>query len=315
MTTAHRPRLLAQFGTGRQLTRITETAPDTVRWQRTPGPQHPDPYRPVPADVTAALHAADGPPVAFATPDTAEPDRYAWDVNGRRSLGELVESGRAGQHTDLLRDTAGHLGRHLRRLHDHAHGRDWSHHPRPGGPLRLAAWLRTGRGPRAATGFRHLLHSRLGPAAFARLTEHTDRLLTPDPGRDTLLHGWFSLGSVVLADTPDARPAASVLSGPEAAVGRPETDAACLLGELTEYRMAAHRAGLDWSWLDPVGAAFLAGYGEGLDPGLLAAAVTVRVATHACDFACYVGWDAQLHGYVPMLAELLDLPEAGAAAR
>ncbi|GAB7181535.1 hypothetical protein ATKI12_1366 [Kitasatospora sp. Ki12] len=297
-------RVIAEFGTGMVRTAVTGRSDGTVRWQRFPGPLRDGGFALPDAAFLAALARASGDDVRFAVPSVATPDEYRWEVSGSSSAAALLESG-PGAATARLRRLAGGLGRQLRALHDQ---------PPPPGPalpppgylVRLRDWLADGSGPGAAGDFHRRLREDLGPLRWGRLTELVHWVLHPGPGeRRTVLHGWFSLGGVVAADD-GARPAVCVLSGGDGALGRPEADVGCLLGELTEYGMAAERSGVGWPAVQTLRNQFLAHYGPGLDPEVLAAAVLARVAAHARDFAAYVGWDAQLDGYGPMLATLVD---------
>jgi len=303
VTLTHEPLLIEEFRTGLQATRITLLPSGNVHWQHTPGSERTSPYPPLPPGYPDLLRAASDTTVRFAVPVTASPGAYGWETEGRHSFAALLEPG-APDTGGRLHTVAGHLGRRLRALHETALPHD--DYPPPQGLSRLKEWIETGGGPRAASGFHYRLRTQLGAARWEKLRDLTHHQLTPGPGEpSTVLHGWFSLGSAVVSDRPGATTAASVLSGPDAASGRPGTDLGCVVGELTEYRLAAARQGLDWPLLDTLQAAFLTGYGP-CDRGTLAAGALLRIATHAHDFASYVGWGDQLHGYVPMLLDLLD---------
>ncbi|MEU9121549.1 hypothetical protein AB0C96_17110 [Streptomyces sp. NPDC048506] len=307
--------VLTAFRTGYQATRVTALPDGRIRWQHTPGTHHDGLYPPVRPDVVHRLHAASDPHIRFTTPSVASPTECSWDVNGRHSLASWLVPGE-DDPTERLHETIGRLGLRLRALHDQPPGTDPPTDPAPPpGPARLLAWLDSGRAPRAGAGFHHRLRAQLGPARWEKLRDFTHHLLHPRPtDRTGVVHGWFSLGRIIVADPPDATPRACVLSGFEATWGRPELDLACLIGELAEYRKAAERAGADWPVPDTLQHTFLTHYGTGWEAGTLAAGAVVRIATHAHDFAAYIGWGAQLHGYVPMLTDLLDTDGAASLA-
>ncbi|MFJ4842530.1 hypothetical protein [Streptomyces sp. NPDC088746] len=306
--------VIDESGTGNQITRVLRTPEGHLLWQRGPGRDNPDPYPPLPDALLPQLAALDTPALRFVPPVHATPTLHTWRVHGRHSFAALMTPAQADSdgHLDQLITT---LGKQLRRLHTSpAPPAGDGELPRtPHSHLRLHRYLTTGRGPRAATAFHYRLRTRLGPTRFSRLQEATAHLCTaPDPHDAVTLHGWCSLGSLVVADPPreqpssGPRPAAHMLTGSEAYTGRRESDLSCLLGELTEYTAAARGAGLDWPLPDRLRTSFLSAYGDGFDPSVLAAGCTVRIATHALAVAAYHGWNDQLHGYVPMLAELLD---------
>ncbi|MEU7279176.1 hypothetical protein AB0A69_10415 [Streptomyces sp. NPDC045431] len=308
--TTHAPQVLSEFRTGFLTTRVSRTGTGTILWQHTPGPDRDQPFPTVPVALLDLLAAASSPVLTWVAPTTATAHEVAWETDGRHSLAAALES---DSHTDRQIETIGaHLGAQLRRFHDLSRVQDHAAHrdaypPRPPGLTRLRSWLDQGRGTRAAPAFHYRLRSRLGSRRWGRLNELTDHLL--QPGGDetaTALHGWFSMGGIVLGDRPGTE-AISVLSGPDTCWGRPEIDLGCLVGELTEYRIAARRKGIAWPVLGRLQRAFLAHYGTA-DTEAVAAGALLRVATHAHDYASYVGWSEQLHGYVPMLTELLDDP-------
>ncbi|MBM7167708.1 hypothetical protein JQK87_04655 [Streptomyces sp. G44] len=306
MTDAAAGLVLEEFGTGFETTRITLLPDNKVHWHHRVGSHRSALYPSVPGDFLRHAQAASSRALHFSTPVAENPRELGWVVNGRQSIGGLLEP---GEHPDdaRLRAIARHLGTGLRKLHDRSADAALDHYPLPPGPSRLKAWLKDGRGPRAATGFHYRLRSQLGPARWDRLRAYVHHLLHPKAGEPrTILHGWFSLGAVVVPDAPGGTEGTCVLTGPDVSQGRPETDLACLIGELTEFRFGAARLGLDLPLLDSLQSELVTHYGGAIDRGALAIGATVRIATHAHDFAAYVGWGDQLHGYIPMLAELID---------
>ncbi|MFE1057040.1 hypothetical protein [Streptomyces rochei] len=308
MTTDHSAQLLSELRTGFLTTRISRTSAGTVLWRHTPGPDRSQPFPPLPAALPRLLARASGPDVTWLAPVASSADEQVWETNGQHSLADALETGtRTGTQLEAI---GASLGARLRRLHELTLHQDETarcgDYPRHPGLSRLRAWLEHGRGPRAATAFRYRLRSQLGTGRWNRLNELTHGLLHPSAHEaTTVLHGWFSMGGIVLSDRPGAT-TSSVLCGPDACMGLPETDLGCLVGELTEYRLATRRQGISWPVLDQLQRALLTHYGPGADTETIAAAAILRIATHAHDYASYVGWSEQLHGYVPMLSDLLD---------
>ncbi len=305
-------RTVTEFGTGSWTTRVVTLTDGSIRWQRAPGRDNPGPPESVPPGFGDRARAASDQHVRFAVPFVADGADFTWEAPGRNSAAGLLlsDDDRAGQ----LHEVFGHLGRQLRALHSqHASDEPPGDYPQPQGHVRLTNWLESGRGSRAAAGWRVQLRTQLGADRWKKLCEFAHHMLHPRPtDATTVVHGWFALGSIVVADTPGAEPGAAVLSGPEAALSRPETDVANLVGELLELSKVAERASLDRPVFKALRDRFLAHYGPGWDRETVAIGAVVRIATHSHDFAAYVGWNPDLHNYIPMLADLLD--SDGAAA-
>ncbi|MEV6312562.1 hypothetical protein AB0M10_28730 [Streptomyces sp. NPDC051840] len=304
MTVLGEEEQIATYGTGLQTTRLTGAPDGTVRWQHTRGRDHPAPYPTTPAGFVARAREASDDVIHFATPVRADGDSATWHATGRRSAARvlLADDDACRQLSPLL----GRLGSRLRILHTpgpapaHTSG-----YPLPPGLARLRPWLERGGGTRAGAGFHYRMRTQLGPARMAKLRDFTDALIRPTD-QDTVLHGWLTLGNVVPPDTPDTGAPTVVLSGVEVARARPEADLAWLVGEIEEFRRTAELSGAPKPQLLDLTATFLHHYGPGYDRAVVAAGAVVRIATHAHDFAHYVGWHASLHTYIPMLADLLD---------
>ncbi|WP_326844502.1 hypothetical protein OHB33_40825 (plasmid) [Streptomyces sp. NBC_01558] len=307
MTTLDDTRLIAAYGTGLQSTRITRQPDGTIRWQRSPGPNHPTgAYPPVPAAFTEQARTASSPLLRFATPHDASAHHASWDTHGPHSAARALLT--EDDPTQQIHDTLGRLGNHLTTLHTRQIGRPHTTYQQPPGLTRLQSWLEHGRGPRASAGFHHRLRNQLGPDRLDKLRSYTHALLQPT-SHDTTLHGWLTLGSIVpteLKAEADPGPGDAVLSGIEAACGRPEADLANIVGELEEFRLNAELTGTPRPFLHRLTATFLQHYGPGWDRAIVAAGAVARIATHAHDFAAYVGWHPSLHTYIPMLADLID---------
>jgi hypothetical protein len=303
MTVLGEEEQIATYGTGLQTTRLTAGPDGTVRWQHTRGRNHPAPYPRIPADFVARVREASDDVLHFATPTHADGNTATWHAAGRRSAARvlLADDDACHQLSPLL----GRLGSRLRILHTPVPTSAHAGYPLPPGLTRLRPWLEHGGGTRAGAGFHYRLRTQLGVGRMTKLRDFNDALLRPT-GQDTVLHGWLTLGNIVPPDTPDTGAPTVVLSGIEAAHARPEADLANLVGEIEEFRRTAELSGAPNPQLHDLTAAFLDHYGPGYDRAVVAAGAVVRIATHAHDFAHYVGWHASLHTYIPMLADLLD---------
>ncbi|MGW5126340.1 hypothetical protein ACWEQ7_20270 [Streptomyces sp. NPDC004069] len=294
--------LIDSFGTGLQVTRLSLLPDGRVRWLVGPGRDHTGPHGHVPPGFAEIAGRASGPRLRFAVPLDAGDRHCVWETPGRRSIARALLHD-DGDPADRIHGVLAELGSRLRVLHDQEPLAGLAGYPRPSVVSRLGDWLRSGRGPRAGAGFHYRLRRGLGPSRWEKLHDFAQVLLD-ERAPATTLHGWLSLGSIVPPDSPDDRQASVVLSGPEAARGRREIDLATVLGELEEFRRAVEGVGTERA--HRLAAAFLTHYGEGWDRRTVAMGAVTRIATHAHDFACYVGWHDELHAYVPMLADLLD---------
>ncbi|MFE7114010.1 hypothetical protein ACFU99_01095 [Streptomyces sp. NPDC057654] len=300
---------VAQFATGMARTTVTRTATG-FRWIRRPGtdvradPQHQP--GPVPADFTQRASAASSDHFTFAVPETWHNEAYTWNAPGPRSAAQSLLDG-TPHDPDASARIARTYGRHLRTFHGVGIAAGTAY-PAPRYPTRLADWIRTAAGTRAAPAFHSILRDGLGTQRWSKLTAYAHEA-TSRSGHLTVVIGWATLGSLITVDAPQAtRPVAgaALLCGPEGALAAPEVDLGCVLGELHEIA-AAHTARdlpgrLVTTWRD----ALLNGYGTPLDTARTARTAVVRIAAHAHDFAAYVGFHSELHTYVGMLADLLD---------
>lgn len=303
---------VTEFGTGFLTTRVVTLTDGSIRWQRAPGRDNHFPHRPVRPGFEHRAQAASDQHVKFVVPYAADGAELTWEAPGQESIAGMLLTG--DDPPGQLHEVFGHLGRQLRALHTQQASDDPpGDYPQPPGHLRFTNWLESGRGSRAAAGWHVRLRTQLGADRWKKLCEYAHHMLHPRPAdATTVVHGWFALGSIVVADAPGARPGAAVLSGPEAALSRPETDLACLVGELLEFSKVAERESRDRPVLEALRDRFLGAYGPGWDRETVAIGAVVRIATHSHDFAAYVGWNPDLHNYIPMLADLLD--SDGAAA-
>ncbi|MFB7620211.1 hypothetical protein [Kitasatospora sp. NPDC056181] len=300
MTAPAEPELVDNFATGLQVTRITRQADGTIHWRRTPGVNHTTPYPPVPPHFAEQAEQASDSRLRFTTPFDAGPQHTGWHTTGTTSAARALLSGDIP--VDRLQDVFGALGARLKVLHDLRPAEGQPDGPVPPWLERLESWLENGRGPRASAGFHYRLRSQLGPARWEKLRGYGPELLRPLEPAATL-HGWLTLGNIILPDRPGP---ALVLSGAEATHGRPEVDLACVIGELEEFRLTADHLHADASVQHTLAGALLTAYGDGWDRDTVAAGAIARIASHARDFASFVGWHSSLHAYVPMLADLID---------
>ncbi|TDT23072.1 hypothetical protein EV562_12027 [Streptomyces sp. BK208] len=294
---------IAVYGTGLQTTRLTRCPQGGVHWQHTRGRNHPAPYPRIPAGFAARALQASDDTLRFATPLHADGHSATWHTTGTRSAARVLldQDGSGPPLAPLLAS----LGARLKILHTPGPTPPPDAYALPPGLARLRPWLAQGRGTRAGAGFHYRLRTQLGTERLSKLRDFTETLLQPT-AQDTVLHGWLTLGNIIPPHTPGPRTPATVLSGTEAAHGRPEADLASIVGEIEEFRRTAELSGHPDPALGDLTTAFLHHYGPGYDPGVLAAGAVVRIATHAHDFANYVGWHPSLHTYIPMLADLLD---------
>jgi hypothetical protein len=126
-----------------------------------------------------------------------------------------------------------------------------------------------------------------------------------------LLHGAPSLGLIVPSVSPGN---CALLSGEDLARGPAAFDLGWLLGELAEMRATNVRGigGLPDDRSGPLARALLDGYGPPGDSVTTGRAATVRVFTHAHDYAAFVGWHDHVTDYLDIIADLID--EDGSSA-
>ncbi|MGQ4515057.1 hypothetical protein [Streptomyces sp. DW26H14] len=340
--------VVAQYATG--LAETTVTAADGgFLWTRRPGRDvRSDPAYlpgPVPEDFVHRAAAASTGAFTFAVPSTSTGDAHTWKAPGPSSAAHLLMEA-ADQDPAASAEVAHTYGRHLAAFHvsatatadstatatatttanapsaaaGHPAPSVVTDYPAPRFPTRLATWLRTAAGTRAAPAFHTILRQGLGTRRWETLTTCAREALGP-PERPGVVIGWATLGSLIVA-VPSGPSVASVpgpravlLCGPEGALAAPEIDIGCALGELHEIAASLSARGLPAqrvrAWRD----ALLAGYTEPLDTARAARTAVVRIAAHAHDFAAYVGFHTELHTYVGMLADLLDHEGAQTMAR
>ncbi|MFD5315750.1 hypothetical protein [Streptomyces sp. NPDC127098] len=297
-----------RMGTGFLLTRIEREANGWYRWSRWPGPLRPTPFTPLPPALPTALNDLPAMPVR---PVLGRPagDRRDYRAPRDRALAaELFDA--AGLFAPPAEDRWPRLwqvlagaGALLRRLHEDLPPALPARPPC--GAARLASWLRTGQGPGAAPRLHAATIDRLGRQRLGRAQDWCRDLDVPAP--DAVLLVGATTGSLVAG--AEGRPGA-LLIGEELASGSPEYDVGWLLGELAELRLlplartGSHRAA---AACEEGARHLLRGYGDNrLGPEPLGRVATLRILTHAHDYAAYAGWTAEFPDYLDVIAGLID---------
>jgi hypothetical protein len=303
--------LVDSFATGYQRTSIYRLANGSFLWARSPGADRPVPLTgpgPLARHRLASLRSAD---VRVALPDHA-PGALHYTTHGADSVARLLWTDLTPARRDRLITTLQGIGRLLRALHSPPNAGappgDVSGRTGPPGPTRLAAWMDTGAGPRAAQHLHGVLRTRFGPRRWATVRSWCAALAEPEPV-DVLLHGAPSTGSIVVGDDGAFRPAATdsvLLTGEDLAPGPAAFDLGWLLGEFLELRMTAAAQRLARPLLVELPEALLDGYGTVGDPLAAGRAAVLRIVTHAHDFAAYMGWHPELGLYADTLPSYVD---------
>ncbi|MBA0053571.1 hypothetical protein E0L36_22635 [Streptomyces sp. AJS327] len=251
MTTFAEPPVV-EFATGFQTTAVYRTDLGYTH-VRGPGEDRPTPLSVPDAPVRSALAALAGDGLRLALPEARDGVLH-YRATGRYNAARLsveVDSGLDPAHgVGAVRG----LGRTLRRLHTHvpvslvASG--------PPGPARLAAWMRSGTGPRGAARLHTIASRYLGSDRWDRVLHWCARLESgaQRPDGDVFLHGGPGLGAVVVGTGPED---GTLFVGEEVSRGPAGFDLGWTLGEFVEWRATIDRPG-----------------GPGLDPEIHASALT-----------------------------------------
>jgi hypothetical protein len=278
---------MAEYGTALQRTTIFGTGDGGFAWVRRPGraPTHPQIH------LHAALQAASTTAFAF-VPSTRCDEGSVYRVGGSRSLFRHLANPDPSAVTSILTE----LGASLRRLHMTRVGVDARERPGPVHLQRLERCLTGGPLTPPTERLRNLLRCTLGQTrlddAMAWL-----RYFSSQP-TDVLLHGGPGLGSVVPTESP-ASPTA-LLSGDEVYVGDRHADLGWICGELLELHLSGQQRYRQFAQ------AVCDGYGAFIDWSDLGRACVLRMLTHACDFAAYVGWHDSIQSHVDGVAHACD---------
>lgn len=174
--------------------------------------------------------------------------------------------------------------------------------------VRLRKWM-TAEVVDTDAGWRDELIQTLGGPRWLHLQRmaadlDADSRLFPNSDKVKLLHGWFSLGSMVL---PEGVGAPTVLlSGPDICLGSQEYDLGTLIGELAEFAYLAEIQDLISEPYYDAARSVLRGYSARIDATLVHSAIVSRILLHTCDFATNIGWTDELSIYGEMLCESID---------
>ncbi|MGY6024089.1 hypothetical protein [Streptomyces spinosirectus] len=301
-------RLVDSFATGYQRTAVHRTADGSYLWVRGAGADRPVPLTGPGARARRRVAAPHAEGIRVALPDEI-PGALLYTAHGAESAAKLLWTELPPARRDRLTAALHATGRLLRTLHDaspDAPPAEITGRTGPPGPARLAAWMDTGTGPRAAARLHGVLRARFGPRRWAAVRSWCAELAERAPG-DVLLHGAPSTGSVIVADERPESADAVLLAGEDLAPGPAAFDAGWLLGEFLELRMTDTRKGArPRPLLTDLPAAFLDGYGDVGDPVAAGRAAVLRIVTHAHDFAAYVDWHPELGLYADALPAYVD---------
>lgn len=283
--------LVDAYGSDLRRTRIVRTVADRYLWCLSPilrdGDLGDQPGAAAPSIV--APHVVDG--------------EYVYRTYGAQSLAKWlrVEDGDAAVTAVTAIDA---LMPALATLHGQPS-------PRPStspGLTRLTSWLDDTAtvGPDqagAAARLRRLAKNRWGDTGLRQMADWAQELAC----QAAPVHGNFSAGVIVPATTAGRT---VVLAEPVRYTGAPELDLGWILGELIEHRtLRPGRAHAERS--RSLQATVLRAYPGGWHPELVAIAATLRIATHARDFATLVGWSPALPLYLELCRGLIAAISAG----
>ncbi|MFF7189349.1 hypothetical protein ACFZAR_29750 [Streptomyces sp. NPDC008222] len=303
--------LIDSFATGYQRTAIYRLANGSFLWARSPGADRPVPLTGPGPQARRRLASLRSAGVRVALPEPA-PGALHYTAHGADSAAKLLWTDLTPARRDRLTTALHDTGRLLRTLHGipntGAPPGEVTGRTGPPGPARLAAWMDTGTGPRAAQHLHGVLRTRFGPRRWAAVRSWCAALAEPAPG-GVLLHGAPSTGSIVVGDDSAPRPAPTdsvLLTGEDLAPGPAAFDLGWLLGEFLELRMTAASQGLTRPLLTELPKVLLDGYGTVGDPLATGRAAVLRIVTHAHDFAAYMGWHPELGVYADALPAYVD---------
>lgn len=292
--------LIDQFATGYQRTEVYQSPQHAFRWVRTPGTDRCTPPATPGSDAAGALAPLRAGSVRLSMP-RAIGGTLHYTAPGAASVAKLLLGAVTAGDRRWLAPILHETGRLLRMLHTDTRS---SLAPRTGppGPARLAAWMDSGTGPRAAGLLHSEMHRGLGTERWM-IVRAWCRSLTATPAQECLLHGAVSTGSLIPGTGPGE---AVLLAGEEIARGPAEFDVGWLLGEFLEFRLIAAHEGHAMPLLTELPAVFLSGYKTPPARSAIGRAAVLRVMTHAHDFAAYVGWHPQLALFIAALPGYID---------
>lgn len=288
--------LVRRTVTGHLVTAVFQTA-SGVLWLRAPGPWRTSEFRMAPPGAATALRALSGRDLDVVLGEPAGTG-LLYRVRSSQVAIDLVSAVPTAEQWVRITNVLTAVGRGLRELHNLPPG---DVDARPLGTARLAAWLRGGPQSCASGRLAQAWQARLGARRTAQVLDWCDEIGAAGP-RDTLLHGGASIGALV--DGADGPPA--LLCGEEIAAGRPEYDLGWLCGELLEWQLICCSSGDAAASCAAARQAVLRAYGDGIDLDLIDRVMVLRIATHAHDFAAYVGWIDPLSAYLDSVTDLVD---------
>ncbi|MFH9134594.1 hypothetical protein [Streptomyces sp. NPDC017524] len=323
--------LVAEHGTGLQVTRVYEDPDAGFLWWHGPGGRHAGPVRAPRRLVTLVPDREDATGAALLSTGQTHGTGLLHRAAGSVSAAAWLRDPRP-QAGRLVAHSLTGAARALRALHGVPLPQDLEPAPPPG-LRRLREWA-SGTVPLVPAAERLRRHALevWGGARTARLLDWAEDAERPAGvgASAVLLHGWASTGALV---PPRSRGRVALLTGQDLGTGRRELDLGWMLGDLVElawssplYRVAhdgaggpeEEGAGLPSAAL--LQQVFLGVYGEGdgdsgdrtdgggpvYDPAAVGRCAVLRVVTHMRDFATYCEWSDELLDYLAFTAELID---------
>ncbi|MEU2030513.1 hypothetical protein [Nocardia amamiensis] len=305
--------LLRMFGTRHQTTEIARDDAGELWWswsRTTPFALGLTTSKAFRTSVEAACRSASGSDFIFKLPDKLmQPGGASWKVPGTTSAAESFLP-RPSQNLDTAVSGLDweRLGAALAVYHAQSSTGDRGCPTTPVGLVRLREWM-SAAVVDADAGWRDELTQTLGGPRWRRVQRMAADLdaasqHVPDDGEGRLLHGWFSLGSIVLPDDP--RAPTVILSGPDICMGYAEYDLGTVIGELTEFGYLAEIQNLRADPYYNAARSILDSYRLHIDAALLHSSIVSRILLHTYDFATNIGWSDELSIYSEMLCETID---------
>ncbi|MEU8661780.1 hypothetical protein [Actinoplanes philippinensis] len=261
--------------------------------RRLPGPRAPRTFVPVDPGLHRRLARIRVAGDARLAVPSSRGDARVYYVDGGESVAKaLLAHGPAAELVEPVRS----MGRLLRALHAVPAPAALAGERAPGLD-RLGDWL-SGHHRHAYPAYAQaVVRRRLGPAGWALVREHYERLAAVQSG---LVHGAAGLGSMIGGSAQGD----VLLTGEDLAVGDWRMDVGWVIGELVELRWQLGGDGPSWQRLIQ---ALLDGYGRDLGPDWPMIAV-LRILLHVHDIASYVDWfQAGFDHYAGFVAFLVGL--------
>jgi phosphopantothenoylcysteine decarboxylase/phosphopantothenate--cysteine ligase len=261
--------------------------------RRLPGPRAPRPFVPPTPGLHRTLARIRVPGDARLALARPRGDARVYYVDGGETVAKaLLARGPVPELVEPVRS----LGRLLRAVHAVPAPAELAGE-RPPGLDRLGDWL-SGRHRQAYPAYAEaVVRRRLGPAGWALVRDHYERLSAEQTG---LVHGAAGLGAMIVGSAQGD----VLLTGEDLAVGDWRMDVGWVIGELVELRWQLGGDGPSWQRLIQ---ALLDGYGRDLGTDWPMIAV-LRILLHVHDIASYVDWfQAGFDHYAGFVAFLVGL--------